>query len=156
MASLTHVIGHGDKATYYAINHTVKPGAGSPDRTDVMLVQFLVAQFFALNSYAGPEKALFIPLFLAATKDGKRWDDGIYGPNTRKGVSLFEDAINASDTSGIVRPGGFWTILDTPVVKIDWLNWVFDRGLSSDDGEKQRILRKAGNPVLAARLYERL
>lgn len=155
MARRVHwTIKSGITLEYYQLEHDVFPKIGSPEPTDVMLVQFLIQMYFAT-----PYVALqieFLKLFSSATSRGARWDDGIYGPNTREGVRLFELSCNAPYKDGIVRstadagvhPFNNYLTLS----KLGKLNWVFDRALSSDIEDKQHIIKQVASPRLSAKL----
>jgi peptidoglycan hydrolase-like protein with peptidoglycan-binding domain len=139
---------------WYQTSHDVFPKIGSPDPTDVMLIQFLLRQFF-LAPYVGQRKEFWC-LHDKAIKGGKRWDDGIYGPNTREGIRLFEVASSSPYKDGIVRPFP----LDADVfvseygtlTKLGKLNWVFDNAFRSNVHDKQHVIRTVANPALALKL----
>lgn len=142
---------------FYQTYHDVFPKTGSPDPTDVMLIQFLVRQFF-LTPYVSLRKEFWC-LHDRAIKGGKRWDDGIYGPNTREGIRLFEVASSSPYKDGIVRPFP----IDEKVfisdygslTKLGKLNWVFDRAFGSNVHDKQHVIRTVANPALTLKLLGR-
>lgn len=141
---------------YYGIESDVRPSPGYSGRTDVMLIQFLLAQYFAAVSrtYTCPQAQQFIQMFLCLKSRGKRWDDGIYGNNTRIAVQLFEQAEPGTSEPGIFHRGWAPTIAqgEPGRTKINILNWVFDRAMCSDVSEKRRIIEAVANPVLVSRM----
>ena len=76
---------------FYNIEHPVFPIAANSIRTDVMLVQYLVNEFFFSPVPPLSVQVQFIQILQAATSRGQRFDDGIYGAHTRAAVKLCED-----------------------------------------------------------------
>jgi peptidoglycan hydrolase-like protein with peptidoglycan-binding domain len=145
--------------SYYRLEDTVYPSpevhTKVQDRTDVMLVQFLLAKYYAwpLAKY----RSEFMRLHTLAIQRGKRWDDGIYGDRTQQAVRLFEDEAYEKMKDGIFYPGDVDFVQEdvdynNSLLKIDKLNWVFDRMMNSDMEAKNRIVRLTANPVLAERI----
>lgn len=145
---------------YYVTEYAVYPSQENREPTDTMLIQFFVLMYFTLTKDTGidAEKQEFFSIYDAAMNPRQKgtWIDGRYGPNTRRGILLFERCIIAPYKDGIVRP-----ICDPHKVfqqslgpgqgtKLEHMNWYFNEGTESSITRQMSIFR-----VHSSDLYSR-
>jgi peptidoglycan hydrolase-like protein with peptidoglycan-binding domain len=136
---------------FWNVSRDVHPGmrAVSPD---VMLVQALLMGHFM--SPAGPRPDLKNRAATITSSSGKRFDDGIYGPNTRLVMALFEEDMRAPVKDGIVRAASVHNVLKGPETKLKKLNTSWNLMMLGElGGTKKETGRGALQPVLFRELY---
>lgn len=141
----------GQKIDFWNVDNDVYPN-GTRVSTDVMLIQAFLVAYFMNPSAVHPH--LRAKASAIITRSGKRFDDGIYGPNTRAVMSLFEEDMRAPFRDGIVRklPMNF---IAGPETKLKRLNFMWNMTMLSDTlgATKKETGRKALQPALFRELY---
>jgi len=133
------------------VSRDVYPGMRAAS-TDVMLVQALLVGYFM--SPAGPHPNLKNRGATIISTSGKRFDDGIYGPNTRLVMALFEEDMRAPVKDGIVRAVSLHNFLNGPETKLKRLNSSWNMMMLGElGGTKKETGRGALQPVLFRELY---
>jgi hypothetical protein len=138
---------------FWSVSRDVYPGI-RPASTDVMLVQALLIAYFM--SPAGVRPDLKAKAMAIISRFGKRFDDGIYGENTRAVMSLFEEDTRAPFKDGIVRTlGPTERVSAAPQTKLKRLNFVWNMTMLSDTlgATKKETGRRAPQPVLFREMY---
>jgi hypothetical protein len=77
-----------DAPDFWNVTHDVFPKTARVT-TDVMLIQALLIAYFSQPASVRPD--LKTKAWKVITSSGKRFDDGIYGDNTREVMRLFEE-----------------------------------------------------------------
>ena len=141
----------GQRIHFWRVDKDVYPNSTSVS-FDVMLIQALLVAYF-MNPSAVPAQ-LRAKASAIITRSGKRFDDGIYGPNTRAVMSLFEEDMRAPFRDGIVRtaPTNF---LRGPETKLKRLNFMWDMTMLSHTlgTTKKESGRRAFQPALFRSIY---
>ena len=150
-SEITAIAPTGARIHFWNLDKDVFPtGTGVP--FDVMLIQALLIAYF-MNPSAVPAH-LRAKASAIITRSGKRFDDGIYGPNTRAVMSLFEEDMRAPFRDGIVRkvPTAF---TQGPETKLKRLNFMWDMTMLSDTlgTTKKESGRRAFQPALFRDIY---
>ena len=137
---------------FWTVTQDVYPGMRAVS-TDVMLVQALLVGYFMVP--AGPRPDLKARAGTIIARSGKRFDDGIYGPNTRLVMSLFEEDMRAPFKYGIVRAVSVSNLLFGPETKIKKLNLSWNMMMlgGAPGGTKKETGRGALQPALFRDLY---
>jgi len=136
---------------FWNVSLDVHPGMRAVS-TDVMLVQALLIGYFM--SPAGPRADLKNRAATIISSSGKRFDDGIYGPNTRLVMALFEEDMRAPVKDGIVRTVSLHNLLSGPETKLKKLNTSWNLMMLGELGPtKKETGRGALQPVLFRQLY---
>jgi hypothetical protein len=141
----------GQKIDFWNVHNDVYPN-GTRVSTDVMLIQaFLVAYFMNPSTVPSHLRARASAII---TRSSKRFDDGIYGPNTRAVMSLFEEDMRAPFRDGIVRKAPM-NFVAGPETKLKRLNFMWNMTMLSDTlgATKKETGRKALQPALFRELY---
>src|SRR5215468_7526108 len=124
--------------------------------TDVMLVQGLLNAYFLSPAGVTPHlQTKAMEIISRSASPGKRFDDGIYGDNTRAVMSLFEEDMRAPFRDGIVRKVPISDIVEGPDTKLKRLNFAWNMtmlGGAVGDTKEETGLR-ALHPVLVRELY---
>ena len=136
---------------FWNVTRDVHPGMRAVS-TDVMLVQALLVGYFM--SPAGPRPDLKNRAATIISSSGKRFDDGIYGPNTRLVMALFEEDMRAPFRDGIVRTLYLHHLAHGPEAKLMRLNNSWNMMMLGElGGTKKETGRGALQPVLFRELY---
>jgi hypothetical protein len=149
---MAYIISTGDGITdFWNVSWDVYPNPRVVT-TDVMLVQALLVAYF--SQPAGVRPDLKARAWSAITSFGKRFDDGIYGENTRQVMSLFEEDMRAPFKDGIVRRVPTLRIDATPETKLQKLNFAWNMTMLSDSlGTTKKESGRALQPALYNDLY---
>ena len=138
-------------ADFWNVTHDVYPNPHAVT-TDAMLVQALLVAYF--SSPAGVRPDLKAKAWTIISGFGKRFDDGIYGENTRQVMSLFEEDMRAPFRDGIVRRV---SVIDTGITptKLNKLNFVWNMTMLGGalGDTKKETGRKSLQPALFRELY---
>ncbi len=143
---------------YWDLTLPVFPNVTNSRRTDVMLVQFMVATFLFSKRNIGPGLAQWLSIHRAATSKGGRFDDGIYGLRTRDATLLFEKIAKPPNHDGIFRPADLRATIFTGVeagIKFNILNTVLDEENLLSTRRAMAIARGM-NPLLFLDLFRSL
>jgi hypothetical protein len=136
----------GPEVTYWHITHDVYPNLRLIS-TDVMLIQGMLVGIFLHPALSGPQVSVARTII---TSGGSRFDDGIYGPKTRKVVRLFEEIINHPHKDGIFR--GHTSALSN--TKMGRLNFYWDMScVGGPLGATKFQTAAALQPTVARELY---
>lgn len=133
------------------LSHPIYP-KGNNIRTDVMLIQIMLKVFFMsdLASYEESGKALAI-----FSSSRTRFDDGIYGANTRAVLDIYEVHSGAPYRDGIVRPIPPRLLYTKQYTKLNKLNVLWDAAMA--DGpiphNKKEQARIMFHPLLYREMY---
>ena len=122
--------------------------------TDVMLVQALLVGYFTAP-FGARNPHLKTKAMTILSRIGKRFDDGIYGDNTREVMSLFEEDMGSPFRDGIVRTVPFREVGEAPETKLKRLNFIWNTNmLGGALGEtKFETGKRTLQPVLFRDLY---
>lgn len=123
--------------------------------TDVMLVQALLAAYF-MAPFGSRRPDLKARAVTIISSLGKRFDDGIYGENTRQVMSLFEEDMGSPVRDGIVRKVGVYEIGDLPETKLKRLNFIWNSSLLGGalGATKEETGRRSLQPALYQEIYK--
>ena len=135
------------------VTRDVFPGIRAAS-TDVMLVQALLVCYFVFT-VVGVRPDLKAKAVAIISRSGKRFDDGIYGENTRAVMTLFEEDMRAPFKDGIVRSIPSGSLFSGPETKLKKLNFVWNMTMLNDTigTTKQETGRRALQPVLFREMY---
>jgi len=136
---------------YWNISHPIYP-KGNNIRTDVMLLQIMLKVYFMSRS-AGYEAAGKAFAILNSSKT--RFDDGIYGANTRAVLDIYEVRTKAPYRDGIVRPVPPRFQYTSQYTKLNRLNnvWNSTMATSSVGTDKKEQARILFHPLLFREMY---
>jgi len=136
---------------FWNITSPIYPN-GNGIRTDVMLVQIMLKMFFLSNLASSSEMTGAIAIFKSSKT---RFDDGIYGKNTRTLLKIYEMHIKSPHQDGIVRPVPMNIVYEGPYTKLKYLNQHWDIGLSSGSmgTTKEEQARYLFQPLLFREMY---
>ncbi len=134
----------------------VRRGAIEPD---IMLIQYLVRQFLFSERSIGKDRLQGLAIMNRVTKSGNRWDDGVYGSNTREATRLFEKMAQSPVKDGVFRPvsNGSGAVAITtlnPRVKLNVLNTVLDENSVSRSTNRLDLAFESMNPLLRKILHQ--
>ena len=136
---------------FWTVSYDVYPGMRAVS-TDVMLLQALLVGYFMVP--VGPRPDLKARAETIIASSGKRFDDGIYGPNTRLVMSLFEEDMRAPFKDGIVRRTSIYDLTNGPETKLKKLNVSWNMMMLGPLGStKKETGRGALQPRLFFELY---
>jgi hypothetical protein len=138
---------------FWNVSRDVYPGMRAAS-TDVMLVQALLVCYFVFTN-VGVRPDLKTKAVAIISRSGKRFDDGIYGEDTRAVMSLFEQDMGAPFKDGIVRTVPTENLDRGPETKLKKLNFVWNMTMLGDmiGATKKETGRKSLQPVLFRDLY---
>lgn len=141
---------------YFNLSQPVYPASNI--RTDVMLIQYFIYEYFTSSLAVGRDTTSeFQTIWFRLTSRGKRFDDGIYGPGTRRSATLWEQENMAPYKDGIFRPvppmsisllGSFDGFRKVNMMNIIWSSKYFGKSLS----DQESIMRVTMNPLLVDEL----
>jgi len=137
---------------FWNVTRDVYPGMRAAS-TDVMLVQALLVGHFTTSLGVRPD--LRAKAVAVISRSGKRFDDGVYGENTRAVMSLFEEDMRAPVRDGIVRTVPLVNITSGPETKLKRLNFVWNMTML---GEPQlgTTKKETGRRALQSALFREL
>jgi len=154
---MAKVVSSGGKE-FWDLTLPVFPKLTNDRRTDVMLVQFAVANFLFSGRSGGADRLEWSKIFSEATKKGGHFDDGIYGAHTRAATRLFEKIAKPPNHDGIFRPVGTRATIFTGAeagIKFNILNTVLDEQ-NFVGNRRQMALDNGMNPLLFLELFGKL
>lgn len=140
---------------YFNLSQPVYPANNI--RTDVMLIQHFIYEYFTSSLAVGRDATSeFHTIWFRPTSRGKRFDDGIYGPGTRRSATLWEQENRAPYKDGIFRPVpptsisllGNFDGFKVNLMNIVWSSKYFGKSLS----DQESIMRVTMNPLLVDEL----
>ena len=150
---------------YFNLEQPIFPTKASTISSDVMLIQFLVNEFYFTMLPTLKQAIAYLDVKDSATKNGKRWDDGHYGPKSLAAFHMWEEQTGAPVRDGIFRPvpaDGMNVFFKTDVpknivtFKLNMLNSVFqnkDDFIGQDRDTMRQVIKIRAHPLLYQALY---